>query len=90
MTFDLGQEMVDVCWSSFKSSVFCGLSQEKAFVYDLEKNRHSPLAKTWPVKSKLTNVTFNWKQPILLVGDSHGGINSFKLGKDLGRFFNFL
>lgn len=85
MTFDLGQEMMDVSWSPFKSSVFCGLSQEKAFVYDLDRDRHSPLAQNRPVKSKCTNVAFNWKQPILLVGDSHGGISSFKLGKNLGR-----
>lgn len=84
MTFDLGQEMVDVAWSPFKSSVFFCLSQDKVYAYDLEINRHSPITEYRPVKSKCTNITFNWKNPILLVGDSHGGISSFKMAKELG------
>ena len=87
MTFDLGQEMMDVCWSPFKSSVFFSLSQEKIFIYDLEENRHSPVAENRPVKSKCTNIAFNWRNPVLLVGDSHGGISSFKISRNIGKSF---
>lgn len=83
MSFDLGQAMVDVKWSPFNASVFVALSLEKTYVYDLRKDRHSRYAENKPVKSKCTNLAFNWNKPIILIGDSHGGVNSFKLSQML-------
>jgi dynein intermediate chain 1 len=81
MSFDLGQAMVDVMWSPFSASVFVALSLEKTYVYDLREDRHTRIAENKPVKSKCTNLAWNWQQPVILVGDSHGGVNSFKLSK---------
>ena len=89
MSFDLGQAMVDVSWSPFSSSVFVALSLEKTYVYDLRVDRHSRISENKPVKSKCTNLNINWKDPILLVGDSHGGVNSFKLSQQLAKGFFF-
>lgn len=85
MSFDLGQAMVDVVWSPFSSSVFVALSLEKTYVYDLTVDRHSRAAENKPVKSKCTNLAFNKTQPLILVGDSHGGVNSFKLSQTLAK-----
>ena len=34
-------------------------------------------------KAKALHVTFNYVDPIILVGDERGGVNSFKLSKSL-------
>ena len=75
--------MVDVVWSPFSASVFVALSLEKTYVYDLRKDRHSRFAENKPVKSKCTNLSFNKHKPIILIGDSHGGVNSFKFSQVL-------
>jgi len=54
-------------------------------VYDLKVDRHSRIAENKPVKSKCTNLAFNPYKPVLLVGDSHGGVNSFKLSQYLAK-----
>lgn len=77
--------MFDVMWSGFKSSIFFCLSQKKCYIYDLDKNRNSYIAETPSVRSKLTNLAFNWKDPLLLIGDFQGGIYSFKFGKSIGK-----
>ena len=56
---------------------------EKTYVYDLREDRHTRIAENKPVKSKCTNLAWNWQQPIILIGDSHGGVNSFKLSTHL-------
>lgn len=56
-------------------------------MYDLQIDRHSRIAENKPVKSKCTNLAFNYKTPLLLVGDSHGGVNSFKLSQLLATPF---
>lgn len=83
MSFDLGQSMVDIVWSPFSASVFVALSLEKTYIYDLKVDRHSRVAENKPVKSKCTNLAFNPNKSLLLVGDSHGGVNSFKLSNTL-------
>merc|ERR1711879_167766 len=85
MSYDLGQAMVDVVWSPFSASVFVALSLEKTYVYDLRVDRHSRIGENKPVKSKCTNLAFNPAQPVILVGDSNGGVNSFKLSTQLAK-----
>ena len=88
MSFDLGQAMVDVAWSPFSASVFVALSLEKTYVYDLRIDRHSRIAENKPVKSKCTNQVFSPFKPIILIGDSHGGVNSFKLSQHQCKIFD--
>jgi dynein intermediate chain 1 len=85
MTFDLGQAIVDIGWSPFSSSVFICLSLDKLHVFDLGANRYEPVAEINPVDRKCTNLAINWKEPTVLVGDSHGGVSSFKLCKALAN-----
>lgn len=85
MTFDLGQAIVDINWSPFNSAVFICLSLDKLHVFDLGTNRYEPVAEIHPVDRKCTNLALNWKEPIVLVGDSHGGVSSFKLCKTLAN-----
>lgn len=85
MTFDLGQAIVDVSWSPFNSAVFICLSLDKMHVFDLGANKYEPMAEIHPVDRKCTNLALNWKEPIVLVGDSHGGVSSFKLCRELAN-----
>lgn len=36
-------------------------------------------------KAKALHVSFNYQDPIILVGDERGGVNSFKLSKSLTK-----
>ena len=83
MTFELGQAVVDVVWSPFSASVFVALSLDKTYVFDFKENRHMPIFENKPVRSKCTNLAINWKDPIVFVGDSHGGVSTFKISKDI-------
>lgn len=86
MCFDLSQAVVDAVWSPFNAGVLVALTAEKLFLFDLSSNRYAPVQSVEPVKgAKCTNLAFNWLEPILLVGDSMGGVLSFKLGKELGE-----
>ena len=81
MTFDLGEPVVDICWSPFSSSVFVALSLEKAHFFNLEINRYGQVESVRPTDRKCTNLAFNWKEPILLIGDVAEGVSTFKLSK---------
>ena len=84
MSFDLSQVMVDVVWSPFDSSVFIALSLMKAYVYNLDKDRHTRATDVKPSNfDKLTNLAFNPKDPIFLIGGSKGQVGVFKLNKEL-------
>lgn len=55
-------------------------------VYDLSVDKHNKLAESKATsKSKLTNLCFNYRDPILLVGDTHGGVLLCKLSPNLTR-----
>lgn len=84
MSFDLSQVMVDVVWSPFDSSVFIALSLMKAYVYNLQKDRHTRATDVKPANfDKLTNLAFNPKDPIFLIGGSKGQVGVFKLNREL-------
>merc|ERR1719313_1715852 len=36
-------------------------------------------------KAKALHITFNYEDPIILVGDERGGVNSFKLSNSLHK-----
>lgn len=58
----------------------------KVHVFDLAENKHEPLCEQKVVKrAKLTHVSFNQSDPILIVGDDRGGVNSLKLSPNLRK-----
>jgi dynein intermediate chain 1 len=59
-------------------------SDGKVHVFDLAENKHEPLCEQKVVKrAKLTHVAFNQRDPILIVADDRGGVNSLKLSPNL-------
>lgn len=55
-------------------------------IFDLAENKHEPLCEQKVVKrAKLTHVSFNQRDPIIIVGDDRGGVNSLKLSPNLRK-----
>ena len=55
-------------------------------MFDLAENKHEPLCEQKVVKrAKLTHVCFNQSDPIIIVGDDRGGVNSLKLSPNLRK-----
>jgi len=87
MSFDLDNAVGDVCWSPYSSTVFSAVTSDgKVHVFDLAENKHEPLCQQKVAKrAKSTNVCFNHQDPILIVGDDRGGVNSLKLSPNLRK-----
>jgi len=85
ISFDLNNAVGDVAWAPFSSTVFVAVTSDgKVNVFDLNENKHEPLCDQKAVKkSKLTHVVFNPCEPILLVGDDKGWVNTLKLSPNL-------
>ena len=86
-SFDLGQAVGDIDWSPVSSSVFGAVNADgNLFVYDLEVNRYKEATcQKVAVKGKLTKVTFNAVEPVILVGDDRGGVSCLKLSPNLRK-----
>jgi dynein intermediate chain 1, axonemal len=55
-------------------------------VFDLAEKKHEPLCEQKVVKrTRLTHVTFNQRDPILIVGDDRGAVTSLKLSPNLRK-----
>ena len=55
-------------------------------MYDLKQEKHHHLCEHPAMKkAKALHVSFNKGDPIILVGDERGGVNSFKLSKSLTK-----
>jgi len=66
--------------------VFAVAIKEKVCVYDLSVDKHNKLAESKATsKSKVTNLCFNSRDPILLVGDTNGGVLLCKLSPNLTK-----
>lgn len=87
LSFDLGNAVGDICWAPYSSTVFAAVTSDgKVHVFDLAENKHEPLCEQKVVKrAKLTHVSFNQRDPILIVGDDRGGVNSLKLSPNLRK-----
>ena len=87
MSFDLGNAVGDVFWSPYSSTVFAAVTSDgKVHVFDLAENKHEPLCEQKVVKrAKLTHVCFNQRDPIIIVGDDRGGVNSLKLSPNIRK-----
>lgn len=85
MTFDLEWAVGDVEWAPYSSTVFAAVTYTgNLFVYDLKQEKHTHLCEHSAMKkAKALHVCFNKVDPIILVGDERGGVNSFKLSQSL-------
>jgi dynein intermediate chain 1, axonemal len=85
VTFDLGDQVGDISWAPYSSTVFAAVTSEgKLYVYDLNKNKHKHLCQmSTTSKAQAYHVAFNQEDPIILVGDHKGGVVSFKLSNSL-------
>jgi dynein intermediate chain 1 len=87
MSFDLFNAVGDVSWAPYSSTVFAAVTADgKVHCFDLNVNKHEPLCEQKVVKrARLTHVVFNRRDPIILVGDDRGGVNSLKLSPNLRK-----
>jgi dynein intermediate chain 1 len=87
LSFDLGNAVGDVAWAPYSSTVFAAVTSDgKVHVFDLAENKHEPLCEQKVVKrAKLTHVCFNKSDPIVIVGDDRGGVNTLKLSPNLRK-----
>eukprot|EP00392_Amoebophrya_sp_AT5.2_P017439 g17794.t1 len=87
MSFDLAQQVGDVAWAPYSSTVFAAITSDGVtHVYDLSVNRNGPLC--WQkvvAKAKCTHLAFNGESPILIVGDDRGGVTSLKCSPNLRK-----
>jgi len=92
MSFDLAQAIGDVAWAPYSSTTFAAITSDGpaaptsgvVHIYDLSINRNERICEQKVVKrAKLTHVAFNSTEPILIVGDDRGGVNTLKLSPNL-------
>ncbi len=70
----------------FFKIVFACAVLERMYVFDINVDKYTKIAEQKPVKQpKLTNLAFNYRDPILLVGDTHGGVTLVKLSPNLTK-----
>ncbi|KAJ3195232.1 cytoplasmic dynein with WD40 domain [Irineochytrium annulatum] len=87
ISFDLNSPVGDVAWAPYSSTVFAAVTADgKVVVFDLNENKYEPICEQQVVrKAKLTHVSFNPFEPILLVGDDKGSVISLKLSPNLRK-----
>jgi dynein intermediate chain 1 len=85
MSFDLAQAIGDVAWAPLSSTTFAAITSDGVVhIYDLSVNRNERICYQKVVKrAKLTHVAFNNAEPIIIVGDDRGGVNTLKLSPNL-------
>ncbi|CAM9754373.1 unnamed protein product [Discosporangium mesarthrocarpum] len=92
MSFDLGNAVGDVYWSPYSSTVFAAVTSDgKVHVFDLAENK----ARAKGLESlnmvvflpTITDTLLDWctQDPIIIVGDDRGGVNSLKLSPNLRK-----
>eukprot|EP01147_Barroeca_monosierra_P009969 gene9969-2145_t len=86
-TFDLGNSVGDVAWSPYSSTVFAAVTTDgKVHVFDLQQNKYASLCEQKITKKAgPTHVVFNFKSPIIAVGDDRGATSTFKLSPNLRK-----
>ena len=87
MTFDMGCAVGDIEWAPYSSTVFAAVtSSGMLYVWDLHQDKHKYLCDHAAMKkAKALHISFNSIDPIILVGDERGGVNSFKLSNSLRK-----
>jgi dynein intermediate chain 1 len=89
MRFDLGSQVGQVAWAPYSSTVFAAVTEEgKAVLYDLDINKYKPICNQKIVSYKvgvLNSIAFNNVEPLVIVGDSSGRVQSLKLSPNLRK-----
>ena len=87
MVFDMGCAVGDIEWAPYSSTVFSAVtSAGMLYVWDLNQDKHKHLCEHPAMKkAKALHISFNSTDPIVLVGDERGGVNSFKLSNSLHK-----
>lgn len=87
LSYDLGCAVGDVEWAPYSSTVFAAVIYTgQLYVYDLNQEKHKFMCEHTAMKDAVANhVAFNQEDPIILVGDQKGGVNSFILSKNLKK-----
>jgi len=92
LSFDLAQAIGDVAWAPYASTTFAAITSDGpgastsgvVHIYDLSINRNDHVCEQKVVKrAKLTHVAFSTDEPIIIVGDDRGGVNTLKLSPNL-------
>lgn len=92
MSFDLAQAIGDVAWAPYSSTTFAAITSDGTgastngvvYLYDLSINRNERICEQKVIKrAKLTHVAFSSTEPIIIVGDDRGGVNTLKLSPNL-------
>mmetsp|Transcript_87377 Transcript_87377/g.154944 ORF Transcript_87377/g.154944 Transcript_87377/m.154944 type:complete len:674 (-) Transcript_87377:229-2250(-) len=92
LSFDLAQAIGDVAWAPYASTTFAAITSDGpgastsgvVHIYDLSINRNDHICEQKVVKrAKLTHVAFSSSEPIIIVGDDRGGVNTLKLSPNL-------
>eukprot|EP00002_Diphylleia_rotans_P016850 TRINITY_DN3272_c0_g1_i1.p1 TRINITY_DN3272_c0_g1~~TRINITY_DN3272_c0_g1_i1.p1 ORF type:complete len:703 (-),score=170.86 TRINITY_DN3272_c0_g1_i1:294-2402(-) len=85
LSFDLNNAVGSVAWAPFSSTIFAAVTADgKVHIFDVHQNKNEAICEQPIVrKSKLTQLAFNYKQPILLVGDDRGTVSCLKLSPNL-------
>jgi dynein intermediate chain 1 len=85
MNFDMGNAVGDIEWAPYSSTVFSAVTQSGLiYLWDLNEDKHKDLCNHPAMKkANALHVAFNHSDPLILVGDSRGGVNSFKLSNAL-------
>lgn len=87
LSYDLKNAVGDVEWAPYSSTVFAAVTYTgQLYVYDLQQEKHKYMCEHTAMKDAIANhVAFNQEDPIILVGDHKGGVNSFILSKSLKK-----
>ncbi|EEB19823.1 dynein intermediate chain 1, axonemal, putative [Pediculus humanus corporis] len=85
--FDLGCSVGDVQWAPYSSTVFGAVTIEgKCVIFDINIDKYKPICVQSIASRKkngLTRLKFNFKVPIIAVGDDKGNISVLKLSPNL-------
>ena len=58
----------------------------KVHVFDLAQNKYAPMCEQKVVrKAKLTHISFNPDEPVIMVGDDRGVVTTLKLSPNLRK-----
>ncbi|KAL7748484.1 hypothetical protein RI367_006179 [Sorochytrium milnesiophthora] len=87
LMFDLNCPVSDVAWAPYSSTVFAAVTADgKVYVFDMEINKFDPICVQQVTrKAKLTHISFNPFEPIIVVGDDRGNMISLKLSPNLRK-----
>lgn len=86
--FDLFCSVGDAQWAPYSSSVFAAVTVDgKCHVFDLNINKYKAICTQNVVsrkgKNKISKLRFNYRIPIIVVGDERGTITTLKLSPNL-------